>query len=217
MDVGSRQFIRIKGLHRSRAWIAPILLWATTSGILWSQSQRLGIDAVSQYRIYLKVLSFDREFKARAGDRLVIGILYVKASRESRQATDDFARAVAAGPTDFDGLPVSSVPVEYGKETAIEAALAAESVDVLYVTPILPYDVAPVSAACRARRVPSFTGVPEYVLSGLSVNFGMKGSGAEVFINLRNSRAEGSDFSSRLLDMVTVLDGRPKEEPHESP
>jgi YfiR/HmsC-like len=209
------RFIGMKAFIRSRARVIPILLWASSAGFLWPQS--LGIDTVSQYRIYLKVLSFDREFKARAGDRLVIGILYAKASRDSRQAKENFARAVAAGPADFEGLPVSTVPIEHGREDAIEAALAAGAVNVLYVTPLMPYDVAPVSAACRARHVPSFTGVPEYVRSGLSVSFGMKGSGAEIFINLRNSRAEGSDFSSRLLDMVTVVDGRPKEEPHESP
>ena len=129
----------------------PIVLWTSIAGSLWSQSQ--GIDAVSQYRLYMKILTFDREFKAKAGKQLVIGILYVKASRDSRQAKEDFARAVAAGPTDFDGLPVSTVLVEYGKEAAIEAALAAGSVDVLYVTPILPYEIAPVSAACRARVV----------------------------------------------------------------
>jgi hypothetical protein len=205
----------MKGFFRSRAWIIPILVWASTVGLL--RAQRPGIDAVSQYRIYLKVLSFDREFKPRAGDRLVIGILYVGVSRESRRARDDFARAVAAGPAEFKGLPVSTVSIDYGKEAAIGAALATGSVDVLYVTPLDPYSLAPVSAACRARRIASFTGVPEYVRSGLSVSFGMKGGGAEVFINLRNSRAEGSDFSSRLLDMVTVLDERPKEEHHESP
>ena len=86
----------MKCLCRSRAWIVPILLWTSIAGSLWSQRQ--GIDAVSQYRLYMKILTFDREFKAKAGEQLVIGILYIKASRASRQAKDDFARAVAAGP-----------------------------------------------------------------------------------------------------------------------
>lgn len=193
----------MKRFFRSQAWIVFILLSASASKPLWPQ--RLGIDADSQYKLYLKALSFDRNFKARVGEGLVIGIIYVKGSQKSRQARDDFARAVGAGPTDFEGLPVRAVLIEYSKQAAIEAALAAGSVDVLYVTPIDPYDLAPVCAACRAGRIATFTGVPDYVQRGLSVSFAMNGNRAEVLINLRNSRAEGSDFSSRLLDMVTVV------------
>ena len=193
----------MKGFFRSQAWIVFILLSASATKPLWSQ--HLGIDAGSQYKLCLKILSFDRNFKARVGDGLVIGIMYVKATRESRQARDDFARAIAAGPAEFEGLPVRSVLIEYSKEASIAAALTAGSVDVLYVTPLDPYDLAPVSAACRASHIATFTGVPDYVQRGLSVSFAMNGNRAEVLINLRNSRAEGSDFSSRLLDMITVV------------
>ncbi len=184
----------------------PLLLWVWAIGPL--RAQRLGIDAASQYRLYLKMLAFNRAFKPRSGDRLTIGVLYVKASRESRQAGDEFARAVAAGPAAFEGLSIVAVPIEYGKEAAIGEDLAAKSVDALYVTPLHPFDLGPVASACRAARVASFTGVPEYVRGGVSVSFGMRGRRAEILMNLRNSRVEGSDFSARLLDMVTVVDER---------
>ena len=170
------------------------------------QDGRPGIDASSQYRLYLKVLAFDRNFTARVGDGLIIGVFFAGAVKESRQAMDDFARAVAEGPADFEGLPVRLVPIKYGKAAEIETSLIEGSVDVLYVTPLGPADLSGVSAVCRARKVPTFTGVPEYVERGLSVSFGLSGRKAEVLINLGSSRAEGSDFSARLLDMVTVVD-----------
>lgn len=195
----------MKRLNRSLSWVVPILMWTSSAASLGSQP--IAIDAASQYKLYLKVLSFDRNLKARVGEGLIIGIMYVPGSRESRQARDEIARAVAAGPADFQGIPIRAVTVEYGKEAAIETALAAGSVDVLYVTPLEPYDLAPVRDACRARRISTFTGVPAYVERGLSVSFAMNGRRAEVLINLGNSRAEGSDLSSRLLDMVTVVGG----------
>lgn len=200
--------MKIPGFVRAGAWLGILALGASTAGSL--RAQPVGIDAASQYRLYLKMLTFDRAFKPRSGDRLTIGVLFVNASRESRQARDDFAGAVAGGPADFSGLPIVIVPIAYGREGAIGSELAAKSVDALYVTPIDPFDLGPVAAACRAARVASFTGVPEYVRAGLSVSFGMRGRRAEILINLGNSRAEGSDFSARLLDMVTVVDARPR-------
>ncbi len=157
---------------------------------------------------------FDRNLRARIGTELTIGILYAGLVRESLQARDDFARAVTAGPAEFEGLPVSTVPIGYGKKGDIEAALAEGSVDVLYVTPIGSYDLAPVSAACRARGVSTFSGIPEYLGRGLSVSFEVSGRQAKVLVNLGNSRAEGSDFSARLLDMATIVGaGRRGERP----
>jgi hypothetical protein len=204
----------MKKPRRLRAWIIPALLILIRPPL---GAQRLPIDAISQYRLYLKVLSFDRAFKARAGDRFVIGILYVKALPESRRAKDEFAAAVADGPAEFEGLPVSSVPIEYGKEATIEADLAREAVDVLYVTSLSPFGTDPVAQACRARRVATFTGLPEYVEQGVSVSFEMRGRGAQVVINLKNSLAEGSDFDARLLNMVKVVGGRTEEGPREAP
>jgi hypothetical protein len=195
----------MKGFHGSRAWVILILLCLASEGPLWSQIHRRWIDPASQYRLYLKILTFDRNLRARIGDELDIGVLYAGLVEESRQARDDFARAVAAGPADFEGLPIRLVPIQYGKKAEIEASLAAGSVDALYVTPIGSYDLAPVSAACRARGVSTFSGIPEYLESGLSVSFGISGRQAKVLVNLANSRAEGSDFSARLLDMVTVV------------
>ena len=199
--------MKISGFVRARIRLLLLLVWAATAGLL--PSQELGIDAPSQYRLYLKILTFNRAFQSRSGDHLTIGVLYVKASRGSRQARDDFAGAIASGPADFEGLPIVAVPVEYGHGEEIREALSAKSVDVLYVTPIDPFDLGPVVAACRAARVATFTGVPEYVRAGLSVSFRRQGPRAEIFINRRNARAEGSDFSARLLDMVTIIDELP--------
>jgi len=196
----------MKSFIRGSAWAVLCLVGASAGARPMPQDGRPGIDASSQYRLYLKVLAFDRNFTARVGDGLIIGVFFAGAVKESRQAMDDFARAVAEGPADFEGLPVRLVPIKYGKAAEIETGLIEGSVDVLYVTPLGPNDVNGVSAVCRARKVPTFTGVPEYVERGLSVSFGLSGRKAEVLINLGSSRAEGSDFSARLLDMVTVVD-----------
>ncbi len=193
------------------------MLCTGTPGRVWPQAHRRWIDPASQYRLYLKIMTFDRNLKARIGAEFIIGILYAGLVGESRQARDDFARAVAAGPAEFEGLPVSTVPIEYGKKGEIEAALAKASVDALYVTPVGSYDLGPVSVACRARGVSTFSGIPEYLGRGLSVSFEVSGRQAKVLVNLANSRAEGSDFSARLLDMVTVVDARDAEAPLETP
>lgn len=199
--------MKIRGFGRAGAWLAVLALGASMAGPLGSQE--VAIDADSQYRLYLKVLAFDRAFRTRSGGQMTIGVLFVKGLRESRRARDEIVRAITAGPAAFDGQPIVVVPVEYGSAVEIRSALEAKAVDVLYVTPIDPLSIEPVGTACRAARVASFTGVPEYIRAGLSVSFGMRGRRAGILVNRRNSRSEGSDFSARFLEVVTVVDEFP--------
>jgi hypothetical protein len=168
--------------------------------------QPMSIDTNSQYQLYLKVLAFDKTLISRAGHTLVFGVLFARGSRESRRIKDEMLRVIAEGPKEFEGLPIRSVAVALTDQTKLDEDLAREGVDILYISPLDPYDVRSVAPISRARGISTFTGVVEYVFLGMSVSFRMVGRGAKILVNLTASRAEGSDFSSRLLDMVTVVD-----------
>jgi hypothetical protein len=203
------------GMNRTRhtargpvfALFALIILIPVSS--LWPQN--LGIDVPSQYKLYLRILTFDRALKERVGDELVIGILTENFTRESRDTRDEMIKAISSGPKDLEGIPIRWTAIDLLKDRDLGESLARESVDVLYVTPIRIFSIGSIAEVCRKIGISTFTGVPAFVEGGIAVSFSIKGRSAEIIINLRSAKAEGSDFSSRLLDLATVVDKGPKE------
>ena len=169
-------------------------------------AQPMSVDTRSQYQMYIKVLAFDKALLSRVGDEVVIGILYNGASRESRWIKDEMAREIDAGPKDLEGRAIRSIAVPLGDPKKLAAEILRDGIDILYVCPLDPYSMSPVTGASRAAGVATFTGVVDYVSRGISVGFRISGRGAKILVNLAAAKAEGSDFSSRLLSVVTVMD-----------
>ena len=60
-------------------------------------------------------------------------------------------------------------------------------------------------ALCRRLRLTSIASLPEYPPRGAAVGFAPAGDKSVIIINLSAARAEGADFSSRLLGMSKVI------------
>jgi len=187
-------------------FFALIILIPTS--FLWPQNP--GIDVPSQYKLYLKILTFDRAFKERVGDELVIGILTENVTRESRDTRDEMIEAISNGPKDLEGIPIRWRAIDVMQDRDLAESLARESVDVLYVTPIRVFSIGSIAGVCRKIGISTFTGVPAFVEGGIAVSFTIKGRSAEIIINLKSAKAEGSDFSSRLLHLATIVDKGPE-------
>lgn len=76
---------------------------------------------------------------------------------------------------------------------------------VVYVTPLRSVDVAEIARISRSRGLRTVTGVPEYVEEGIAVGIGERKARPLIIINLRGARAEGSDFSSQLLNLARIV------------
>jgi hypothetical protein len=166
-------------------------------------AQEMQVPVATQIQLFLKVLTFDRQMRSRAGTEVVVGVAYQSGSRASAIAGDVALRALGLAHDSVDGLPVRAVAIDLDNE-ALAGALAKYRVAVLYVAPLRGVDVASIASAARAAHVMTMTGVPDYVARGLSVGVRLQRDRPKLLVNLTASKLEGSDLSAELLKLAVV-------------
>ena len=181
--------------------VISILLWEATS-----QAQEMAVPIDAQFPLFLKMFIFDRNFKTRVGDEVVIGIVYQKKFRASLNVKNKIINEISGIFTEsVEGTSVRYVPIDMGDRPDLERAVSKHNVDILYATPLRALEIGEITAVSRARKILTLTGVPDYVESGLTVGIGVKGKRPQIIINLSAAKAEEVDFNSRLLKLAKIV------------
>jgi len=169
-------------------------------------AQEVAVPVAVQVPILVKILNFDRKLPERAGDRLVVGVLYQSRYRTSANVAHEVCRSLLQLPTGSLGaLELSCVAIDLDAIPALDVALKRERIRVLYVSPLRAISLGEVISASRAAQITTLTGVPRYVETGLAIGVDMKGERPEIVINLAASRAEGAELTAHLLKLARVV------------
>ena len=177
----------------------PVFLWAAIC-----QAQEMTVLMEVQFPLFLKILVFDRNLKERVGDEIIIGIVYQGRFRKSRRARDEFVDVMKESPVKkVEDIPVRQVSIDVSKSDW-ESVILNNKIDILYIAPVRALEMKKITDLSRAIKIVTLTGVADYVESGLAVGIGTKGNKPRIIINLPAAKAEGADFSSRLLCLATV-------------
>jgi hypothetical protein len=152
-----------------------------------------------QLAVFTNIWRLDRKFDATGVVTLVV--VYQAEYRESLLVKDDILATV-----DRLKLPIHCVALEAGTtDLLIKGLKDVQAPAVVYVTPLRSVNVADIAQVARSRGLRSVTGVPEYVDAGIAVGVGARKDHPLIIINLRAARAEGSDFSSQLLNLARIV------------
>ena len=164
------------------------------------------MPAAMQASLFTKIMTFDRNLKARAGRELKIGVLYQKKVRSSLEAQEEFLRAMCGDPgRRIDGLALKCVAIEWTSALEVDAAVMREGIRVLYVAPLRAVAIDDIVAISRVRKITTLTGVPEFVEKGIALGIALRAERPLILVHLAASRAEGADFNSQLLKLARVL------------
>lgn len=178
-----------------------MILWTAVG---WAQEMAVPMDV--QFALFFKILTFDRNLKARVGDELVIGLVYQGGFRTSLNAKDEAVKVISKSSKDkIKDISIRQVSINID-DTDLAGAVSKRKVDVLYITPLRAVGIDTITDISRAKRITTLTGVPEYVESGLALGIGTKGEKPLIIINLPAAKAEGADFSSQLLKLAKVIE-----------
>lgn len=181
-----------------------LLLVCILRGSLFAQDVTVPIEI--QLPIFLKILTFDRNFRARNGDRLILGILYQKQFRTSVNVKESLVRELARLPEiTEDGFRVSYKVIDLGNESNLAETLDTNRINTLYVTPLAAADIGAIAAVSRTKKLTTLTGVPKYAELGLAVAIGFKKEKPCIIINVAAAKAEGANFSAQLLELAKVI------------
>jgi hypothetical protein len=164
------------------------------------------LPASEQVPLLLKVLTYDRQFGAKGGDKLVVGIVFLAEDAESLNAANEIIRTLRRfrGKT-VKGLPIDYVTMPYVSQQRLEEQINESNVNVMYLAPGSDSFLPTVLRVSKAKRVTTTTGVPDYVHDGVAVGIGVRRGRPQILINLEGSKAEGSDFDASLLRIATVV------------
>jgi hypothetical protein len=158
-----------------------------------------------QLPLVLKALTYDRNLKSRSGDTVRIAI--VMPSKGSRSAVDELLSSLNAIPgRTVNGLPVVFKEIVADTDDAIEQGLRDGTWAAAYVMPGFSHaDLAKVRRICESRRVLAVAASVDDLEHGLAFGIGAQGSKPQIVINLRASKACGSDFDLALLQLSKVM------------
>lgn len=169
-------------------------------------AQRVSSPLDEQFSMLARILTYDRNLKARAGDTLVVGILYQEWFAPSLDARNQLGLAIDESPFKrIRGLPVRYVSIDVGDSLPASNELASYDVDVLYITPLSGIDIQAIATLSRESGTTSVTGVSEYIEQGVAIGITEGGLRPTITVHLPAARAEGADFSSQLLKLAQVV------------
>ncbi len=198
--------------RRSRRWWLGIaIVLATLPRPLLSQDMTVPVDL--QVTLISKILAFDRQLEERAGDEIVVGIVYQRLHRPSLNAMDAAMEAFEAGIADpKPGCRLRFLPIEISDELVLSAAIKEHAVDILYITPLRAVRVADLLKATEDESILTFTGVERHVREGVAVAIVSRGGRPSILLNLSAAKAQGADFSSHFLALAQIIDEPPQGE-----
>jgi len=204
-DFQTRNKIAKKEFRMSIKKIIIITIFFTSLLITQIQAQEIAVPIEVQYPLFLKILTFDRNFKNRVGDEIKLGIVFQSKFRGSNSIKDRFVQVMNEYLIkSVEGIQINQILIDINKVN-LEGFIARNEVDILYITPVRAFGINQITRVSRKENVLTITGIPDYVESGIAVGIGMKGNKPRIIINLPASKNEGCDFSSQLLKLAKVI------------
>ncbi len=168
-------------------------------------AQEMSIPVNIQYKLFLKILEYERNLQDIEADEIVMGVLYQEKFRLSKLTKEEIISLNQQNSAQkIGGKVIRFIPIKATSKKALEKTLTNNGIHVLYVTPLRAYDVKIVADICRAKKITSLTGVPDYLNSGIAVALGLDKQKPRIMINLSAAKASGCDFSSQLLNLAQV-------------
>jgi hypothetical protein len=152
-----------------------------------------------QVALFTKIWKLDRTFKP--GPIVTVGVIYQQEYRPSANVATQLVTTIRAA-----NLPIQVTLIDLDEQATLPQRIPLKGFDVFYVTPLRAIDVRTIAAISRAHGIKTITGVPAYVEQGLAVGMGLLKQRPLIIINLKASRAEGSEFRAQLLKLSRVIE-----------
>ncbi len=186
------------------ALVAAMLVAGPASAFAPLAAQDMDVPMQVQMPILLKVISFDRQLRARAPREVVIGVVMQGGNRTSMSAHDQALAILTATGTRVDGLPVRVITFDLDRQS-IREVLSNVALTHLYVTPLRAVDIGELATQARVAGVTTMSGVAAHLERGISLGVGLRDGRPKILVNVRASRAEGADLSAELLKLAEVV------------
>jgi preprotein translocase subunit SecD len=163
-------------------------------------------EAKNTALLALRILSYDHNLKARAGDRVTVLVVSHDDDDSSERVRDELVGALnEMKRVRVAGMPIAAVSLTYSDAKGLADRLEQTHPAAVFVCPGLDGAVASISAATRRASALTLTHSEAAVNRGLSVAIVRRDGKDRIIINLPAARAEGARLDAGLLQLATII------------
>lgn len=156
-----------------------------------------------QAGLLAKVVEYDRNFPARAGDRVRIALVEAPGDNESRHATA-LMRSALGDILTVAGLPHEEVVIDFTDALSLVNRCRAEHFAIVYIGPGLGASIGDIRHALAGVDVLTVAALPEYVQAGIVLGFGIEAGKPKLLFNLPQARTQNVAIRANLLALMEV-------------
>ncbi len=194
------------GLRRGRRTFLRLGVGAAVLGLARSGEAQVSLAPPSvQASLLAQVVSYDRNFAARAIDRAKILLVARGDDPASVREISEMRSALAAIPT-VGGLPHAEEIATFTDAAAIARTCNSHRIAIVYFGPGLSAQIPAIRSALTSVDVLSVAAVPEYVPQGIVLGFEPSAAGPRLLLHLPQARAQNIHFGSRILKRMKIYD-----------
>jgi uncharacterized protein DUF4154 len=190
-------------------WRLSRRLWVALAACLLTgraAAEEVSVPVSLQMDLLLKVASYDKNLRRRAGDRVLVAVLVNPKDADSGRVAAQ-ALAALAEATDVDGLPVMPLSVEYTDGPALSRLADESRVAVLYVAPgFTPGELDAIAQAFDGHSVLSAGALAKYTERGTVLGFDLVGGKPKLLVHLARAKRQQVELSSAVLKLMRVIE-----------
>jgi hypothetical protein len=150
-----------------------------------------------------RAFAYDYNLKSRAGDDLVLAVLY---SPQNPGAADGWVDAFKGlDGVKIQGLSLKVVRVAYNGAAALRTEVTNQGIDILLVCDGLDGAVSAIQGLSRSAHLLTVADKEAFVEQGLSLGVFETDGKTEIVVNLPATGQEGVAFSSDLLRLARII------------
>jgi uncharacterized protein DUF4154 len=187
-------------------WLGPLLAFCLIFFTGRVVADDVAVPISLQVELLLKVASYDRNLKARAGDQVRIAVLIHQEDADSGRSAAQALKALA-DVEDIDGLPVERLIMTYTDAAALARQTNEGSLSILYVMPGFDdSEMASIAQALDGVSVLSAGALAKYTAQGVVLGFDLAGGKPKLLVNLERARRQHVELSSSVLKLMRVVE-----------
>lgn len=184
------------------------LLAALLAVTCWEGSARadeIAVPVSLQADLLEKVVVYDRNLPARAGEQVTTLVLVKAGNDASRRAAGQLKVALEAK-SQLAGLPHKVMSLDFLEPSAVANACRERRVSILFLTPgFSDAEISALAQALDGLDLLSVSAVPQHVAKGIVLGFDLVSGKPKLLVSLSRAQRQKVALSANVLRLMTVL------------
>jgi hypothetical protein len=170
-----------------------------------AKAEAITVPIRLQAELLAKVVSYDRNFEARTGERVRTLLLIKQGDPESGRAAVEMKSALSSLET-IGGLPHEEELATYSDALALTAMCRERKASILYVAPGFSQQVDTLRESMGVLSLLTVGSIAEYVPNGIVLGFDLVSGRSKLLVNLTQARRQRVEFRAEILKLTRVYE-----------